>query len=88
VGHQSTAPGAAVDAHFYAGLVYDYYKTHHARLGIDGNNGQIVSSVHFQSRYDNAFWDGTQMSYGDGDGTQFRAFSASLDVVATSSHTA
>jgi thermolysin len=78
---QSTAPGAAVDAHYYAGLVYDYYKTHHNRLSIDGNNGAIVSSVHFQSNYDNAFWDGTQMTYGDGDGTQFRAFSASLDVV-------
>ena len=76
-----TGAGAAVDAHYYAGIVYDYYKTHHARLGIDGNNGAIVSSVHFQSRYDNAFWDGTQMVYGDGDGTQFRAFSASLDVV-------
>ncbi len=76
-----TGAGAGVDAHFYAGIVYDYYKTHHARAGIDGNDGQIVSSVHFQSRYDNAFWDGTQMVYGDGDGTQFRAFSASLDVV-------
>jgi MYXO-CTERM domain-containing protein len=74
--------GAAVDAHFFAGAVYDYYKTVHGRSGIDGNNGAIVSTVHFQSRYNNAFWDGTQMAYGDGDGTNFRAFSASLDVIA------
>ena len=73
--------GAAVDAHFYAGVVYDYFKTAHARKGIDGVDGAIVSTVHFQAKYDNAFWDGTQMVYGDGDGTAFRAFSASLDVI-------
>ena len=77
-----TGAGAAVDAHYYAGIVYDYYKTHHARLGIDGNNGAIVASVHFQSRYDNAFWDGTQMVYGDGDGTTFKPLSEALDVTA------
>jgi Zn-dependent metalloprotease len=77
----SAAPGAAVDAHFYAGVVYDYYKTAHARSGIDGNDGEIVSSVHFESQYDNAFWDGQQMTYGDGDGTEFLAFASSLDVI-------
>ncbi len=73
--------GAAVDAHFFAGVVYDYYKTAHGRLGIDGANGALISTVHFGAAYNNAFWDGTQMTYGDGDQKLFRAFSAGLDVV-------
>jgi bacillolysin len=71
--------GAAVDAHLYAGNVYDYYKTAHARLGINGSNARMVSSVHFGQNYPNAFWNGDQMGYGDGD--QGVPFSASLDVV-------
>jgi bacillolysin len=70
--------GAAVDAHVYASKVYDYYKTVHARMGLDGNNTRMVSTVHFGQNYQNAFFDGTQMAYGDGDGTPF---TASLDVV-------
>jgi len=75
------AAGSAVDAHYYAGVVYDYYKTAHKRLGIDGQDSAIISTVHYGKAYDNAFWDGTQMVYGDGDGTQFGGFAAGLDVV-------
>jgi len=74
-------PGAAVDAHFFAGIVYDYYKTAHNRLGLDGQNGAITSSVHYSTNLVNAFWDGQQMAYGDGNGTTYRALSVSLDVV-------
>jgi bacillolysin len=71
--------GAAVDAHFYAGKVYDYYKTVHNRLGITGANERMTSSVHFGQEYPNAFWTGDQMGYGDGDSGI--PFSASVDVV-------
>ncbi|WP_394828295.1 M4 family metallopeptidase [Pendulispora albinea] len=73
--------GAAVDAHFFAGVVYDYYKTGHNRLGIDGKNGAIISTAHYGSGVVNAFWDGQQMAYGDGNGSTARALSVSLDVV-------
>jgi len=73
--------GAAVDAHFYATFVYDYYKTKFARNGIDGRNSPMISTAHFGANYENAFWDGTQMAYGDG-GTRFRPLSAGIDVVA------
>jgi len=74
--------GAAVDAHYFAGVVYDYYKSAHGRAGIDGQNGAIISSVHYSSGLVNAFWDGQQMAYGDGDGGETaRALSAALDVV-------
>jgi bacillolysin len=73
--------GAAVDAHFNAGLVYDYYKKVHARNAIDGAGGTMVSTAHFGTAFDNAFWDGSSMSYGDG-GAVFKPLSSGLDVVA------
>lgn len=73
--------GAAVDAHFFAAFVYDYYKTKFNRAGIDGRNAPMVSTAHFGNSYENAFWDGTQMAYGDG-ATRFKPLSAGLDVVA------
>lgn len=76
-----TGAGAAVDAHTYAGAVFDYYKKVHARNAIDGAGGAMLSTAHFGQAYDNAFWDGTGMSYGDG-GQLFRPLSAGLDVVA------
>ncbi|MGH6819945.1 MAG: M4 family metallopeptidase, partial [Methylocella sp.] len=42
----------------------------------------LVSSVHYGQKYDNAFWDGRQMVYGDGDGVIFQRFTAALDVIA------
>jgi bacillolysin len=74
-------PGAAVDAHVYAGAVFDYYKKVHGRNAIDGAGAAMLSTAHFGQAYDNAFWDGTGMSYGDG-GQYFKPLSAGLDVVA------
>jgi thermolysin len=76
-----TGAGAAVDAHTYAAVVFDYYKTVHARNAIDGAGGPMLSTAHFGQAYDNAFWDGTGMAYGDG-GPLYRPLSAGLDVVA------
>lgn len=76
-----TGAGAAVDAHTYAGVVYDYYKKTHARNGIDGKGAAMESTAHFGNAYDNAFWDGRGMTYGDG-GELFEPLSAGLDVVA------
>jgi bacillolysin len=72
---------AGVDAHYYAGTVYDYYKTKFNRDGIDGRNMAIKSTVHYKTNYNNAGWTGTQMIYGDGDGVQFAPLSGSLDVI-------
>jgi Zn-dependent metalloprotease len=64
----------ARSAHQYAGDTYDYYLSRLGRDGIDGAGMTIVSSVHFGVGYQNAFWNGVQMVYGDG-------FSAADDVV-------
>ncbi|MDS0527985.1 M4 family metallopeptidase [Clostridium sp. SHJSY1] len=72
---------AAVSAHYFAGVVYDFYKDLFGRNSIDNNGMNLVSTVHYDSNYNNAFWDGSQMVYGDGDGTTFTYLSGDLDVV-------
>lgn len=74
--------GAAVDAHAYAQRTYDYYLNSHGRKSFDGQGALIRSTVHYGRNYNNAFWNGIQMVYGDGDGQQFLELSGALDVVA------
>jgi Zn-dependent metalloprotease len=59
---------AAVDAHFAASMTYDMYKNILGRRSIDGNDGGIMSVVHYSAWYANAMWvDALQtMFYGDG----------------------
>lgn len=77
---------AGVDAHFYGNYVFDFYKNNfsnfswYAGSGFDSTNG-LLSTIHYGTNYENAFWNGTQMVYGDG-GSTFFPFSGSLDVVA------
>lgn len=56
----------AWDAHWGAGMVYDYWKQKHGRLSFDGNDAKIKSYIHSGIGYDNAFWNGKVMTYGDG----------------------
>ncbi len=80
--YNSVYDGAAVDAHAYAGQTYDYFRDVHNRNSYDGNGAQLVSTVHYGRSYNNAFWSGSQMVYGDGDGSQFIPLSGALDVIA------
>lgn len=59
---------AALDAHWGASMTYDYFLNVHARNSFDGNGAAIRSYVHAGVDYVNAFWDGSQMTYGDGSG--------------------
>jgi Zn-dependent metalloprotease len=58
----------AIDAHWGAEMVYDYWKIRHNRLSFDDRNSAIKSYVHYGPAYDNAFWNGSVMTYGDGSG--------------------
>lgn len=73
--------GVAVDAHFNAGVVYDFYKKVLGRSALDGKGTAMLSTVHYGQGMDNAFWDGTRMAYGDG-AQVFKPLAISLDVVA------
>ncbi|WP_046214268.1 M4 family metallopeptidase [Paenibacillus wulumuqiensis] len=72
---------ASVDAHTYAGKVYDFYKNNFGRNSLDGRGMAIRSVTHYGSSYNNAFWNGSYMVYGDGDGRTFIPISGALDVV-------
>ena len=62
------------------GTVYDCYQTLFARDSFDALGGALISSVHYSTNYVNAYWDGTQMVYGDGDNVNSSNLANSLDV--------
>ncbi|MEU7577113.1 M4 family metallopeptidase [Streptomyces sp. NPDC041068] len=81
-GKDATESGA-VDAHWAAGQVYDYYRTKHGRDSLDDKGMAINSLVGVTDQglpFVNAFWDGQKMVYGGGD-EENKVFSADLDVV-------
>jgi Zn-dependent metalloprotease len=53
-------------AHDFVGATYDYYKNTHGRDSYDGAGAKLIATVHYGVNYENAFWDGAQMVYGDG----------------------
>jgi Zn-dependent metalloprotease len=67
----------------YDGLgdTYDLYSEVYGRDSIDAAGMPLDATVHYGDRYDNAFWDGEQMVFGDGDGEIFRRFTLSLSVI-------
>ncbi|ENQ3106326.1 peptidase M4 family protein [Bacillus cereus] len=77
----ATRDGAAVDAHYYAGATYDYYKKTFNRNSYNDAGAPLKSTVHYGKNYNNAFWNGSQMVYGDGDGYTFIPFSGGIDVI-------
>ena len=69
----------ATDAHWGAEKTYDYYYTTFGRNSLDNAGMKLLSYVHYNNNFNNAFWDGTKMTYGDGDGTTYTPFTA-LDI--------
>jgi hypothetical protein len=53
-----------------------------ARSSHDGAGAPVSLTVHYGSDYNNAFWDGTQLVFGDGDGRVFERFTKPVDVLA------
>ncbi|ALW84927.1 hypothetical protein AUC43_07380 [Hymenobacter sedentarius] len=68
----------AGDAHVGAQATYDYWKNVHGRNSYDNAGAKIKSYVHYSRSYENAYWNGSVMTYGDG-ATRFRPLT-SLDV--------
>ena len=69
------------EAYGGADATYSFYKDLYGRNSIDDKGMCIDSSVHFETNYDNAGWDGRQMIYGDGDGVYFNRFTIAIDVI-------
>ena len=64
------------------GSTRDFYKDVFDRDSLDGHGMRLNGYVHRGTGYNNAFWDGSQMVFGDGDGVLFTDFTKSLDVIA------
>ncbi len=67
-GSTSDRATAGVDAHYGAQVTWDFYKNVLGRNGVFNTGAGVRSRVHYGNAYNNAFWDGTQMTYGDGSG--------------------
>jgi Zn-dependent metalloprotease len=80
-GDKPVADSNANEAYDYAGDTYDFYKAAYGRNSVDDNGMRLDSSVHYQVKFNNAFWNGTQMVYGDGDGVIFVHFTGCIDVI-------
>ena len=81
-GDPLTQDDAVNAAYIHGGAVRDYYKNKLGRNSIDNLGMNQIHNVHFGQNYQNAFWDGTKMTYGDGDGQIFLSFTKDPDVVA------
>jgi len=83
-GEDPVSDEAANQAFDGSGTTFEFYSEVFSRNSVDDQGMELVSSVHFEIDYDNAFWNGSQMVYGDGDDQMFKrgAFTKSLDVMA------
>lgn len=70
---------AGAEAHYGVAVTWDYYKTAHGRNGIFNDGKGVKSYVHVNTNYVNAFWTGSAMFYGDGDGVTYKPLTV-LDV--------
>ena len=80
-GQPPTADVAVTEAYDYSGDTYDFYSQVFSRNSVDDHGLTLKSTVHYDQSYDNAFWNGEQMVYGDGDGEIFQRFTICLDVI-------
>ncbi|MFD7442224.1 M4 family metallopeptidase [Streptomyces sp. NPDC059909] len=68
----------------YAGLgaTFELLLSSYGRNSIDGEGLPLIATVHYDENYGNAFWNGEQMVFGDGDGEIFLDFTVPVDVIA------
>ena len=95
-GNEETLPGAVVraegdpvsddaavdEAYVWSQQVWELYEQQFGRLSFDGAGSTVTVTVHYGQDYDNAFWDGEQLVFGDGDGEIFERFTKPADVLA------
>lgn len=80
-GEPATGDPAADEAYDGFGATWTLFHEVYGRNSIDGAGMLLMGTVHYGRSYDNAFWDGTRMVFGDGDGKVFARFTASLEVI-------
>jgi len=80
-GGAATGDLAVDEAYDGFGATWTLFHDVYGRNSIDGAGMTLAGSVHYGRGYDNAFWNGERMVFGDGDGEIFGRFTASLEVI-------
>ncbi|WP_270887089.1 protealysin inhibitor emfourin [Pedococcus sp. 5OH_020] len=80
-GQGPVGDAAADEAYDGFGKTWELFDRVYGRDSLDGKGLALLGTVHYGKDYDNAFWDGSQMVFGDGDGTVFTRFTIAVDVI-------
>ena len=80
-GADPTKDPAVDEAYDGLGATYYFYWDNYQRNSIDDQGLKLDATVHYDAGYDNAFWNGSAMVFGDGDGELFNRFTISVDVI-------
>jgi Zn-dependent metalloprotease len=80
-GQKPSKDTAVNDVYAGFGATYKLYMDVYHRDSIDGKGLPIEGVVHYGNKYNNAFWNGARMMFGDGDGKLFKGFTKALDVI-------
>jgi Zn-dependent metalloprotease len=74
-GEKPTGNVEVDNAYDFTGTVRDFYQKEYNRNSIDGNGMKFISTVNYGENYENAFWNGSQMTYGHpGADSPFKTF--------------
>jgi Zn-dependent metalloprotease len=80
-GEGPTGDAAVDEAYEGLGATFDFFLACYGRRSVDDEALPLLGTVHYGRDYDNAFWNGRQMVFGDGDGDLFRRFTLCLDII-------
>ena len=80
-GDEPTGDAAADQAYDGLGASWTMLMEAFGRDSLDGAGLPLLATVHYGTQYANAFWDGTRMVFGDGDGEIFAGFTNAVDVI-------
>ncbi|QTF07541.1 peptidase M4 family protein [Brenneria izadpanahii] len=81
-GQNSNGDITVDEAYDYLGVTYDFFWQAFQRNSLDNQGLTLTGTVHYGQEYQNAFWNGQQMVFGDGDGKIFNRFTIAIDIVA------
>ena len=80
-GNKASNDKSVNEAYDGTGKVYDFFLNVFERNSIDNKGMRLESTVHYRNKFANAFWNGQQMVFGDGDGEIFNRFTRQIDII-------
>jgi Zn-dependent metalloprotease len=76
-----TGDASVDEAYDGLGATWELYQRAFSRDSLDDAGMELIATVHYGQDFQNAFWDGEQMIFGDGDGVHFTSFTGAVDVI-------